>query len=285
MKLSSQQLEAFAVTARTLNFSKAAQQLHITQSALSQRIQKLEERLKSTLFLRGAGGVQLTSSGVQLLRYCTTQDALEQEFLIHTALADFHKLVGTIRIAGFSTVMESLIIPELSLLLQEFPQLNLELHSMEFRELIPALESGRVDFILTSYEIPRPGINYELLGYEQNVLIKSATRTAPDDVFLDHDNEDTITSNFWRIQHSAPSSWRTFYLDNIHMILVGVKMGLGKAIVPIHLVQEDKAYLIMDEFTPFRTPVYLACYKGNSQPQLHGVLKKYIGCITKKLSS
>ncbi|MBL7481245.1 LysR family transcriptional regulator [Legionella bononiensis] len=45
MKLSSQQLEAFAVTARTLNFSKAAQQLHITQSALSQRIQKLEERL------------------------------------------------------------------------------------------------------------------------------------------------------------------------------------------------------------------------------------------------
>ncbi|KTD35342.1 LysR family transporter transcriptional regulator [Legionella moravica] len=284
MKLSSRQLKAFAVTAQTLNFSKAALQLHITQSALSQRIQKLEDRLKNALFIRGAGGIKLTNIGEHLLRYCTTQAKLEEEFLIHTGLSDYQKLVGTIRIAGFSTIMESLVIPELVELLQKAPQLNLELHSMELRELMPALEEGKVDFIITQAQVPRPEIDYELLGYELNVLITSATQSCPDDVFLDHDYEDTMTSNFWRMQHSGPESWRTFYLDNIHMILAGVKMGLGKAIVPIHLIQKDAAYLIMDEFNPYPTPVYLASFKGNAQTLLHQSLKKYLSCISKKLS-
>lgn len=285
MKLSSLQLEAFAATAKTLNFSKAAKQLHITQSALSQRIQKLEERLEHVLFLRETRGIKLTTMGERLLHYCTSQAALEQEFLMHTALSDYHKLVGSIRIAGFSTIMESLVLPELSVLLKEHPQLGLELHSLEIRELVPALESGVVDFIITSSEIQRPSIRYDLLGYEANVLIKSALTTCPEDVFLDHDSDDTITSNFWRQQNKSLATWRTFYLDNIHMILAGVKQGLGRAVVPLHLVQNDVSFSIIDEFTSLKTPVYLACFKGDAQTKLQKVLCQRITRLATHLSN
>lgn len=272
MKLSSRQLQAFMTTAKTLNFSKAAQQLYITQSALSQRIQKLEEHLECSLFQRGSGSIKLTTVGEKLLRYCTAQVALEQEFLIHTVLSDTHQLVGNIRIAGFSTVMESLILPELGVLMQEHPHLSIELHSMEIKELLPALESGLVDFIITSCEIQRAMIHYELLGYEHNVLVISSTHICPEDVFLDHDNEDTLTSNFWQHQKTPLTSWRTFYLDNIHIIIAGVKQGFGRAIVPYHLVKNDSALSILDEFAPLKTPVYLAGYKGYSQTKLQKAL-------------
>ena len=52
MGLSSLQLDAFFAAAKALNFSQAAEDLHITQSALSQRIKALEKDLDLTLFTR-----------------------------------------------------------------------------------------------------------------------------------------------------------------------------------------------------------------------------------------
>ncbi len=49
MQLSARQLEAFLAAAQLRNFTKAASRLHLTQSALSQRIQKLEDVLDTCL--------------------------------------------------------------------------------------------------------------------------------------------------------------------------------------------------------------------------------------------
>ncbi|VEG90858.1 LysR family transcriptional regulator [Legionella spiritensis] len=278
MKLSSLQLAAFAETAKTLNFSKAAMNLCITQSALSQRIQKLEARLGDALFLRTAKRVQLTHMGERLLRYCSTQAALEQEFLAQTELADHNRLVGTVRVAGFSTIMSSVILPHLALLCREHPEIDLELHSMEMKALLPALESGLVDFIVTGEEICRPSVRIMTIGFEHYVLTCSASLPAPNDVFLDHDKEDPITASFWRQQTSQPRSWRTYYLDDIHMIIAGVKNGLGRAVLPLHLVKNDETITVLDDFTPLKVPVYLACYKNEWQTRLQRVLWQRLQC-------
>ena len=81
MGLSSLYLDAFFAAARSLNFSLAARELHITQSALSQRIKGLEEELDLTLFVRLPRGVQLTDAGTRLLRYCQARFSMEQELL------------------------------------------------------------------------------------------------------------------------------------------------------------------------------------------------------------
>jgi LysR family transcriptional regulator, glycine cleavage system transcriptional activator len=61
-------LRAFEAVARRLNFSDAAEELFITQSAVSRQIKNLEEELGAALFVRGTRHVELTQSGQVLLR-------------------------------------------------------------------------------------------------------------------------------------------------------------------------------------------------------------------------
>ncbi|MGG1889684.1 LysR family transcriptional regulator, partial [Priestia megaterium] len=61
-------LKSFIETAKTKSLSKASEQLHMTQPALSKQMRKLEEDLGVTLFIRSATGVELTSAGEILLQ-------------------------------------------------------------------------------------------------------------------------------------------------------------------------------------------------------------------------
>lgn len=65
-------LEIFTVVVQTGSFSKAAERLYLTQSAVSQHIQDLESRLGTQLFHRGRRGVSLTVAGEVLLDYANT---------------------------------------------------------------------------------------------------------------------------------------------------------------------------------------------------------------------
>src|SRR3982750_3978737 len=80
-RLSSVQIESFMTLARELNFSRAAEALHITQPALTKRIQSLEETLGQALFVRLHGGLELTESGRVLQRYGATLEHREAELL------------------------------------------------------------------------------------------------------------------------------------------------------------------------------------------------------------
>jgi LysR family transcriptional regulator, glycine cleavage system transcriptional activator len=61
-------LRAFEAVARRLNFSAAAEELYLTQPAISRQIKSLEDELGAPLFVRGTRKVELTGAGVQLLR-------------------------------------------------------------------------------------------------------------------------------------------------------------------------------------------------------------------------
>ena len=81
MALDTFRLEAFFAVAKLRNFSKAAKRIAITQSALSQRIAKLESELEAALFIRSPSGIKLTPAGEDLLRYCQMKQGLEDELL------------------------------------------------------------------------------------------------------------------------------------------------------------------------------------------------------------
>jgi len=61
-------IRAFEAVARLLNFRAAAEELHVTQSAVSRQIRSLEDELGASLFLRGTRHVELTTAGATLLR-------------------------------------------------------------------------------------------------------------------------------------------------------------------------------------------------------------------------
>lgn len=69
-------LRAFEAAARTLSFTHAASELHLTQAAISKHVKALEQHLRQPLFLRRARGLELTKSGAAYLP--KVQDALQR---------------------------------------------------------------------------------------------------------------------------------------------------------------------------------------------------------------
>jgi len=265
--LSSIQLEAFFTLAQAGHFTRAAERLHVTQSALSQRILNLEAELETTLFIRERQGVRLTQEGLELLRYCQAKNGLEVEFLSRLKSKSPKTLMGRIRLGGFSSILHSLLVPSLAQLLKEQVGIRLYCLAREVYELPNLLQRGEVDYIALDYKWEREGIVSLLLGHEQNVLVERKGYRGPE-VYIDHDEKDEMTAKYFRQQKKKWSGERHF-LDDIHGLVEGVRNGLGRALLPRHLIEEDSDFKIIDPGTTLQIPVYLHFYEQPYYSRLH----------------
>jgi len=287
MSLSSLQLDAFAAVVKHRSFSLAAQALHITQSALSQRILNLEEELESSLLIRDPKGVRLSELGERLLRYCQTRKSIEEEFLSDLRSTDKSQLGGILRVAGFSTITRSIILPTLTGLTQKHPKIQLEITTAELNKISDLLESGEVDFAFSNQAHPKQGIQSQLVGHEENVLIRSKQKKSThQDRFLDHDAQDLTTFDFFKAQSKKPKNLQRHFLDEIYAILDGVAEGLGQAVVPKHLIQDMRSVEVVADFKPVRSPVYLLYFDQPYFTQLQkAVIQLFIEEFSERLGA
>src|SRR4051794_8195785 len=107
LALTSPLLESFLVLARELNFSRAAQVLHITQPALTKRIQNLESTLGKALLVRQSSGLELTESGRILQRYGTALEHQEQQLIDSLTGAGSDQVAGFFRLVTYSSALRS----------------------------------------------------------------------------------------------------------------------------------------------------------------------------------
>lgn len=118
-------LLAFLTVAREGSFTRAAAQLGVTQSALSQAIRTLETRIEIRLLTRTTRSVSATPAGERLLRAIGHRfDEIEAELDALTELRD--KPAGTVRITCGDHVLKSTLLPKLTPLLRAYPDVNLE---------------------------------------------------------------------------------------------------------------------------------------------------------------
>jgi len=278
MSLSSLQLDAFFEVAKTGSFSLAAKALYVTQSALSQRVANLEREMELSLFVRGPGQLRLTESGAKLLRHCQVREGMEIELNEALGLEE-SDLSGVIRIGGFSTVNRSVVMKSLDALMRSHPSLRIELLDREMRELPGLLQRGEVDFILLSEKLTRSGVKSHLLGQEVYVLIESAKRKTTKNIILDHDSEDSTSEAFFRSQKGQSKKdgkphWHRSFLDDIYSIIDGVKMGWGRAVVPRHLVKNEKQIKLVKGYQPLMVPVYLNYFEQSYYTKLFVKIKE-----------
>lgn len=278
MGLSSLQLEAFVEVAKAGTFSQAAKNLHLTQSALSQRIINLESELESSLIIRDPAGLRLTSAGEDLLRYCRAKAGLERELL--GRITQKVELNGTIRIAGFSSVMRSAVLPVVADFIKINPDVRIEFFSREIRELMPLLARNEVDFIITTSPSQKQDIELHELGAEVNVLVQRKNGKSINNIYLDHDSEDDTTFAFLKLQGKSLRAIERHYLDEVYAIIDGVALGLGQAVLPKHLVQNDKRLEIVTGLKPLKTPLTLQFYKQPFYSRLH---REITGFLIKKI--
>ena len=135
-------LTTFIEVAKTRHFGKAAENLYLTQSAVSARIKLLEEYFHTTLFIRQRNSIQLTQSGEKLLPYakqlCATLNEAKQELQIQSS---------EYVVCGATQLASELLLPQiLSHLHNTFPDwsvkaevLTLDTLSRQLHDRVPAL--------------------------------------------------------------------------------------------------------------------------------------------------
>ncbi len=275
MKLVSNQLEAFSVVARTRNFTRAARELNISQSALSQRILNLENEISTTLFIRERAGIELTEAASELLRYCQIQDSLEEEFLGKIKSQKPGELAGVIRIAGHSTAMRSVIIPSLRSIIKTNEKVKTHLQTREVGELLQLLRSSEADYILLDHELNKQGVASEFIGIEKYVLVESRGYKGAQ-VYFDNDENDETTKNYLKLLGKNSDKIERHFFGDIYSIIDGVKQGLGRAVVPEHLIFGSKDLVIKNPKVALEIPLVLHYYQRPFYSQLHHAVVKSI---------
>ena len=157
----SHKCQYFLAVAEEKNFTRAAEKLYISQSALTKYIKRLEESLGVTLFRR-TSPVQLTYAGELYLQY-VKKTALQEEELTRKFEEICHHDRGQIRL-GIARFRSSILLPDiLPLFKKRFPKVSISLIEMQSRDLVNELQNDRIDFCISN---PLDIINYTDLHYE-----------------------------------------------------------------------------------------------------------------------
>ena len=141
--------KVFYYVATTLSFSEASKQLFISQSAVSQAIKALENRLDQTLFIRSTKRVQLTPEGEILLRH--VEPAMNLIKRGESQLMDSASTGGQIRIGASDTICRYFLVPYLEKFHKEFPNVHIKVTNQTSIKCVELLDSGQVDLIIVNY--------------------------------------------------------------------------------------------------------------------------------------
>lgn len=176
------QLRYFITAASTLNFSKAAECMFISQSTLSEQILALEQELNTTLFDRSHRRISLTSAGRALLSEANhiikRADDIPQIISLHEkghdSQASLFLMCETPVMDNDSSFMDCLIKVILSLK-QALPELDFSCVPCSVGTGRSALSSQNIDIMFSlNYELPKyPGFHSEIVSTDKLVLVVS----------------------------------------------------------------------------------------------------------------
>lgn len=143
----------FLHTARGGNFTKAAQELHITQPSVSYAIKQMEETLGLTLFHRLSKGVKLTEEGQAMLTYVEQSFALLDSAQKHAL--DLKQLnEGEVRIGASDSLIKHLLLPHLNEFHSAYPGIRIRLSHGKTPEIAQRLKEGNIDCAIVHLPIP-----------------------------------------------------------------------------------------------------------------------------------
>ncbi len=163
-------LKVFRVVADNLNYRRAAEELHITQPAVTAQIRSLEESLGIALFDRVGRETNLTLAGATLLQYVRQIEAVTNDAI--AALAPFGGLEGVELSIGASHTIAVYLLPTLlHHLLQEWPKLRIHVTSGSTNDVLQALTLHQIGIALIEAPAHRPDLKVEAFGEDELTLI------------------------------------------------------------------------------------------------------------------
>jgi len=163
-------LETFCRVAALKSFSRAADDLFLTQPTVSGHILSLERSLSLRLFDRTGREIRLTKAGEMFLRYASKILTVRKDLL--NALSEFSQGIRGELSLGASTIPGEYLLPRLmGDFKREHPRFTLSLKISDTKDIVQELLQGHIEFGLIGAKVDHPSLHYEKFGEDEIIII------------------------------------------------------------------------------------------------------------------
>jgi DNA-binding transcriptional LysR family regulator len=289
------QLRVFQAAVKNGGFTRAGEELHLSQSTVSQHIKVLEEEFGGPLFLRIGKRVVVTQAGQLLLQHAERifRDIRNAEM----AIREINTLkAGTVRLGVGPTTLTYRLPQTLGNYIRRFPDIELMVLAGTTELLLDGLQSQHLDLAIVMSTAPRPGINLTLLGVEEMVVVVNRDHPlarkrslAPADLaslrFILYGRNTAMQNLVDRYFESLGVRPRTtMEVENNEAIKSLVRAGLGASILPLCSVAEEKMCqlrVLRVKDKPLNRELYLARLDSEVLP---GAIRELAAELVRDLS-
>lgn len=267
--------EVFIKVVECGSFTKAAEVLDYTQSAVSQMVHTLEEELSTTLLLRSKNGVILTADGEAYYPYiCSINNAhreLEEKYREMQGLGG-----GKIRIGSFTSVSRNWLPGLMKVFKEKYPDVRFELFQGEYTNIGQWIKEGRVDF---GFVVPNAVSGLQVLPLYTDEMVAVLPKNHPlsskktvaladladcPNILLD-EGELSVPLNAYEKNHLEPNIQYRVYDD--YSIITMVEQELGVSILYKAVVQNLERSCAVRPIEPIvERTVAIACKNRKTLP-------------------
>ncbi len=165
------QFRTFRAVAETLNFTRAAERLHLTQSAVSHQIKALEEELGEPLFIRAKRGVKLSQAGKIALEY--VERILDEAEALREMISGRERSpVGRVRVAAATQAFVYLFAPLFESFMDSHPGIDLSFRTtVSTDQTVADILNGAGDVGFASVAVYSPNLQVTKLFEDELVLV------------------------------------------------------------------------------------------------------------------
>lgn len=238
-------LKTLLAVAEHKNFTKAAEQLYLTQPAVSHHIAQLEKELGATLFNRGKGGLKLTEKGEIAVRYAKRVAALYERMKFE--LDDCDKQIKRLRI-GITHTAESNLTTEILAKCGELASgFSITIITDTINNLYTKLENYEIDMAIVEGRINDGAFNSIVLDTDFLVCVMSVNHPLAKNAMITLDQlkkermilrlpssaTRILFDSTLRSMNDSPDNYNiTIELDNVSAIKNLIRKNLGVSVLP-----------------------------------------------------
>lgn len=249
MRVTLRQIEGFLAAADTLSFSRAAQKLHITQSAFSQLIREMEGLLGVRLFERTTRSVALTDAGQSLrLKMRSGIMTIEEACLDALAISRLEK--GHVTLGALPSLASGYVTQGLGDLRRRHPGVTASLHEAQNPDLLAMVLEGKVEFSVCAQVPAAPELRFETLFTEELVVVVPADHELAGKarqgwrklsglplILMSHHSSTRHTITEALLASGLPDR-PAYEVASLPTAVGMVRAGMGAAIMPLTALQE-----------------------------------------------
>jgi DNA-binding transcriptional LysR family regulator len=245
------QVEAFIVVSEQQSFTRAAELLHLTQSAVSQLVRRLEEEVGEPLFVRNGRSVRATRAGGELLP-AAMEIVRWRHVFSNRSKAIPAQITGGLRVGTSSAATAFLWARTFQAFARAYPRVELDVRStQQTMNTQEDLLSGELDVGIMPFPVPHSRLIGQVLGHHESLLVaapdhplaaKAALTLADlaDAKFILYEhrmNIRALSETYFRTQGISPQV--VLQSNDTNLIRAMAEVGFGIAFLPDWAIQRE----------------------------------------------